>query len=61
MPNKTDRTKNIHENESMHMIPYIEHEYEMYKVSKRKNRIVRALAVTNAVLIGLFLAYVFFR
>lgn len=56
MPNKTDKTKKSHETELMHMIPYIEHEYELYKVSKLKNRIVRALAVTTAVLIGLLLA-----
>lgn len=58
MPNKTN---NIHENEAMHMIPFIEHEYEMWRASKQKNRIVYALAVTNIAWFGLFLAYIFLR
>lgn len=60
MPNTTN-TNNIHENETMHKIPFIDHEYEVYKVSRQKNRIVFALAVTNIALFGLFLAYVIFR
>lgn len=58
MPNKTN---NIHEDETMHMIPYIEYERMRYKVSMQKNRIVCALAVTNIAWLGLFLAYIFIK
>lgn len=58
MPNKTNYT---HENEAMHMIPYIEYEYARYRASKQKNRIVFALAVTNIAWFGLFLVYIFLR
>lgn len=58
MPNKTN---NIHEDETMHMIPYIEYERMRYKVSMQKNRIVCALAVTNIAWFGLFLAYIFIK
>ena len=58
MPNKTSNN-NIHESEAMHMIPFIAHEYKMWRASKQKNRIVCALAVTNIAWLGLFLAYVF--
>ena len=57
--NMTD--KNHDENETMHMIPFIEHEYRMYKVSKRKNRIACALAVTNIAWFVLGLAFFIFR
>jgi hypothetical protein len=58
MPNKTTNT---HENEAMHMVPFVELEYERYRASKQKNRIVCALAVTNIAWLVLFLAYVFIR
>jgi hypothetical protein len=58
MPNKTN---NIHENEAMHMIPFVELEYERYRASRQKNRIVCALAVTNIAWFGLLLAYIFIR
>ena len=58
MPNKTN---NIHEDETMHMIPYIEYASMRYKVSMQKNRIVCALAVTNIAWFGLFLAYIFIK
>ena len=58
MPNKTT---NNHENEAMHMVPFVELEYERYRASKQKNRIVCALAVTNIAWLVLFLAYVFIR
>ena len=38
---------NHHGNETMHMIPFIEHECAMYKASRQKNRIVCALCVTT--------------
>lgn len=58
MPNNTTNT---HEDEAMHMIPFIVLEYERYKASKQKNRIVCALAVTNIAWFGLFLAYILLR
>ena len=58
MPNKTN---NIHEDETMHMIPYIEYERIRYKSSMQKNRIVCALAVTNIAWFGLFLACIFIK
>jgi hypothetical protein len=58
MPNNTN---NIHENEAMHMIPYVEFEYERYRASKQKNRIVYALAVTNIAWFVLFLAFMIFK
>ena len=58
MPNNTTNT---HENEAMHMVPFVELEYERYRASKQKNRIVGALAVTNIAWFGLFLAYIFLR
>lgn len=61
MPNKTTSNNNIHEDETMSMIPFIAHEYEMWKARKRRNRIVYALAVTNLAWFGLFLAYVLSR
>ncbi len=57
--NMTD--KNHDENETMHMIPFIEHEYRIYKVSKLKNRIACALAVTNIAWFVLGLAFFIFR
>lgn len=57
-----DLTNKHHdETETMHMIPFIEHEYCMYKVSKRKNRIACALAVTNIAWFVLGLAFFIFR
>jgi hypothetical protein len=44
MPNRKNKP---HEDESMHMILFREHEYKVYKVSRSKNRITCALAVTN--------------
>lgn len=44
MPFKKNKPQ---KNETMHMIPFIEHEFKMFKASKRKNRIAVALAVTN--------------
>ena len=55
MPNNTN---NIHENEAMHMVPFVELEFERYKASKQKNRIVYALAVTNIAWFALCLAYI---
>ena len=55
MPNTTSKT---HENEAMQMIPFIEHEYKIYKVSAQKNRIVCALAVTNIAWFVGVLAYI---
>lgn len=57
MPNKT----NNHEDESMHTIPFIVSEYEKWKISKQKNRIACALAVTNIAWFGLVLAYILFN
>lgn len=58
MPNKTNTT---HEDETMHMIPYIEYEYEKWRASRQKNRIVCALAVTNIAWLVLVLAYILLR
>ena len=58
MPNKTNKD---HENESMHMIPNIVYEYEKWKASRQKNRIVCALAVTNLAWFGLLLAYILLK
>jgi hypothetical protein len=58
MPNKTSDS---HRNETMHMMPFVEHEYEMYRASRQKNRIVCALCVTNfAWLVGI-LAYIIYH
>lgn len=58
MPNNT--TSTTHESETMHTIPYIEHEYILYKVLKRKNQIVGTLAVTIALLVGA-MAYILLK
>ena len=57
MPKKTT---NPHDCESMHMIPFVEHEYKTWKVSRLKNRLVCALCVTNIAWL-IFLAYIVFH
>ena len=46
MPDKLNET---HKSEFVYKIPFVEHEYLMYRVSKIKSRIVMALMLTNAV------------
>jgi hypothetical protein len=55
-----DTPSNTHDSEYLHSIPYIEHQYELYKVVKQKNRIVCTLAVTSALLVGV-LAYILLK
>lgn len=57
MPSKNTNT---HECEAMHTIPFIEHEYKLWKVLKQKNRIVLALCVTNIAWL-ILLAFIIFR
>ena len=57
MPSKTTKS---HDGETMHMIPFIEHEYKVWKVSRLKNRIVLALCVTNIAWL-ILLAYIVFH
>lgn len=52
---------NTHDGETMHTIPFIEHEYKVWKVSRLKNRIVLALCVTNTAWLILFLTFFIFR
>jgi hypothetical protein len=54
MPNKS---RPNHGNETMHMMPFIEHEHRMYLASRQKNRIVCALCVTNIAWLVFTLAY----
>ena len=42
---KTNRT---HNGEQLYKIPFVEHEYSLYRESKIRNRIVKALIITNA-------------
>lgn len=58
MPSNTP--SNTHESETMHTIPFVEHEYILWKVSRRKNQIVGTLAVTIALLVGA-LAYILLK
>lgn len=44
-----DRSNKTHKSEFVYKIPFVEHEYLMYRVSKIKSRIVMALMLTNAV------------
>lgn len=46
MPGKPSGT---HNSEYIYKIPFAEHEYAMYRVSKIRRRIVAALIITNAV------------
>jgi hypothetical protein len=45
MPDKQNNTHNV---EDLYKMPFVEHEYTMYKASRIRNRIVMALAITNA-------------
>lgn len=58
MPNEV--TSSTHDSEVMHQIPFIEHEYILWKASRQKNRIVRFLAVTNIALL-VTLAYILIK
>jgi hypothetical protein len=39
--------------ETIYKIPFIEHEYIRYKESRKRNRIMAALILTNAIWLGL--------
>ena len=45
MPDKQNDTTTV---EDIYKMPFVEHEFIMYKASKIRNRIVMALAITNA-------------
>lgn len=44
-----DKSRETHKSEFVYKIPFVEHEYLMYRVSRIKSRIVMALMLTNAV------------
>jgi hypothetical protein len=37
------------ETETIYEIPFVEHEYTLYKESRKRNRIMAALIITNAI------------
>ena len=54
--------KDMNQSDKVYKIPFIESEYVRYKVEKRKNQILCALAATNILWLMLFvLAIVFLR
>jgi hypothetical protein len=46
-----------HNSEDIYKIPFVEHEYAMYRESKIRSRIVKALIVTNTIWL-LFVAFI---
>ena len=47
-----------HEYEALAVIPFVSHEYKVYKVERQKNRIACALAVTNLAWVVLAVVYI---
>jgi hypothetical protein len=43
-----DKQNDTHNSEYIYKMPFVEHEYMMYKASRIRRRIVMALAITNA-------------
>ena len=57
----SSKTTNTHDGESLAMMPFIECEHKIWKMSRLKNRIVLALCVTNTAWLILFLTYIIFK
>jgi hypothetical protein len=53
----SNKPNNRHNNEYIYKIPFIEHEYAIYKESMIRRRIVKALIVTNTIWL-LFVAFI---
>ena len=50
-----------HEYETLAVIPFVSHEYKIYKVERQKNRIAGALAVTNLAWVVLAVVYILIK
>ena len=48
-----EKTPASHNSEYIYKIPFIEHEFKMYRVSRIQRRIVMALIITNAVWVSI--------